>query len=97
MVDIATFAYLPLISLILGGVAGLIAGLWIGVRGLFWLIGLTSAVALALIVLLAGVSTGEEEQAFGPFIWLTGSVLPFLLAVIVGGVGGRSLAKKSTT
>ncbi|WP_209509439.1 MULTISPECIES: hypothetical protein [unclassified Ruegeria] len=95
MVDIATFAYLPLISLVLGAVAGFVAGLWIGIKGLLWLIGLTSAVALVLIVMLAGVGTGEEEQAFGPFIWLTGSVLPFLFAVIVGGVGGRGLAAKS--
>lgn len=97
MVDIATFAYLPLIALILGALAGFVAGRWIGLKGLLWLIGLTSAVSLVLIVVLAGVGTGEEEQAFGPFIWLTGAALPFLLAVIVGGVGGRSLAARANT
>ncbi len=95
MVDIATFAYLPLITLVLGAIAGFIAGRWIGTRGLLWLIGLTSAVALVLIVRLTGVETGQEEQAFGPFVWLTGAVLPFLFAVIMGGVGGRSLAVRA--
>ncbi len=95
MVDITTFAYLPLISLILGTAAGFVAGRWIGTKALLWLIGLASAAGLVLIVVLAGVGTGEEEQAFGPFIWLTGVVLPFLFAVIMGGVGGRSLAKRA--
>jgi len=95
MVDIATFAYLPLISLVFGAVAGFVAGRWIGTKGLLWLVGLTSAVGLVLIVMLAGVETGEEDQAFGPFIWLTGAVLPFLFAVIMGGVGGRSLAART--
>ncbi|WP_170758776.1 hypothetical protein [Ruegeria lacuscaerulensis] len=94
MVDTATFAFLPLISLILGAIAGFIAGRWIGTKALLWLIGLSSAVGLVLIVMLASVGTGEEEQAFGPFIWLTGAVLPFLFAVIMGGVGGRSLAAR---
>ncbi|MES0824704.1 hypothetical protein [Ruegeria sp. SCP11] len=97
MVDIATFAYLPLISLIFGAFAGFVAGRWIGTRGLLWLIGLTSVLALVLIVLLTGVGTGEEEQAFGPFVWLTGAVLPFLFAVIMGGVGGRSMAGRANT
>ncbi len=97
MVDIATFAYLPLVSLIFGTIAGFVAGRWIGTKGLLWLIGLTSAVALALIVMLAGVGTGEEEQAFGPFVWLTGGVLPFLFAVIMGGFVGRSLAARGNT
>ncbi len=97
MVDVATFAYLPLIALVLGAAAGFVAGRWIGLKGLLWLIGLTAAVSLGLIVMLAGVNTGEEERAFGPFIWLTGAVLPFLLAVIMGGVGGRSLAARANT
>ncbi|KIC43229.1 hypothetical protein RA27_08000 [Ruegeria sp. ANG-R] len=96
MVDIATFAYLPLITLVFGIVAGFVAGRWIGIRGLFWLIGLTSAVALVLIVMLAGIETGAEERAFGPFVWLTGGVLPFLFAAIMGGVIGRSLAARVT-
>ena len=95
MVDIATFAFLPVITLVLGAIAGFVSGRWIGTRALLWLIGLTSAVGIVLIVMLAGVGTGEEEQAFGPFIWLTGAVLPFLLAVIMGGVGGRSLAARA--
>ncbi|MEX0307318.1 MAG: hypothetical protein AB3N12_08010 [Ruegeria sp.] len=95
MVDIATFAYLPLITFVFGGIAGFIAGRWIGTKGLMWLIGLSSALGLVLIVMLAGVATGEEEQAFGPFVWLTGAVLPFLFAVIMGGVGGRSLAART--
>ncbi len=95
MVDIATFAYLPLISFIFGAVAGFVAGRWIGIKGLLWLIGLTTAVGLVLIVMLAGVGTGEEEQAFAPFVGLTGAVLPFLFAVIMGGVGGRGLAARA--
>ncbi|MCG7519185.1 hypothetical protein [Ruegeria sp. Ofav3-42] len=94
MVDIATFAYLPLIAFVLGGIAGLVAARWIGTKALLWLIGLTSVAGLVLIVMLAGVETGEEQQAFGPFVWLTGAVLPFLFAVIMGGVGGRSLANR---
>ena len=95
MVDIATFAYLPLIALILGALAGFVAGRWIGLKGLLWLIGLSSVAALALIVMLAGVGTGEEDRAFGPFVWLTGAVLPFLFAAIMGGVGRRSLAARA--
>lgn len=95
MVDMNTFAYLPLVSLILGAIAGFVVGRWIGIRSLLWLIGLASAVAIVLIVILAGVGQGEEEQAFGPFVWLTGGVLPFLFAVIAGGLGGRSLAARS--
>lgn len=95
MTNIATFAYLPLAALVLGTLAGFGAARWLGLRTLLWLIGLTSAAALVLIVMLAGVGTGEEEQAFGPFVWLTGGVLPFLFAVIMGGVGGRSLAARA--
>ncbi|MGI9370318.1 MAG: hypothetical protein ACR2O2_15925 [Ruegeria sp.] len=95
MVDIATFAYMPLAALILGTASGFVAGRWIGMRGLLCLIGLASGVALVLIVMLANVGTGEEEQAFGPFIWLTGGVLPFLFAVIMGGVIGRSFAARA--
>lgn len=97
MVDIATFAYLPLISLTVGMAAGFAAGRWLGVKTLLWLIGLTSALGLVLIVRLAGVQTGDEEHAFGPFVWLTGAVLPFLFAVIMGGVGGLGLAKRAKT
>ncbi len=95
MGNIATFAYLPLTAFVLGAIAGFAAGRWIGLRGLLWLIGLTSCVALALIVMLATVGTGEEERAFAPFVWLTGGVLPFLFAVIMGGVGGRSVAARA--
>ncbi|WP_037308018.1 hypothetical protein [Ruegeria halocynthiae] len=95
MADIATFTYLPLTTLVFGILAGFVAGRWIGLRGLLWLIGLASVVALALIVRLATVGAGEEQQAFVPFVWLTGGVLPFLFAVIMGGVGGRSLAARA--
>ncbi|WP_170525247.1 hypothetical protein [Ruegeria arenilitoris] len=95
MTDIATFAYLPLAALVLGTLAGFVAARWLGLRALLWLIGLTSVVALVLIAMLAGVGTGEEEQAFGPFVWLTGGVLPILFAEIMGGVVGRSLAVRS--
>ncbi len=95
MATITTFAYLPLISLVLGAAAGFTAGRWIGLRGLLWLIGLASAAGLVLIVMLASVGTGEEEQAFGPLVWLTAGVLPFLFAAIMGGVGGRSLAARA--
>ena len=95
MVDITTFAYMPLAAFSFGTLSGFVAARYIGMRGLLWLIGLVSAVALVLIVMLAGVGTGEEEQAFGPFIWLTGGVLPFLFAAIMGGVIGRSFAARS--
>lgn len=95
MTGISTFAYLPLAALVLGVFAGFVAAHWLGLRALFWLIGLTSVVALVLIVRLAGVGAGEEERAFGPFVWLTGGVLPFLFAAIMGGVGGRSLAARA--
>ncbi|WP_209597782.1 hypothetical protein [Ruegeria sp. HKCCSP351] len=97
MATIATFAYLPLVSFVLGAVAGFTAGRWLGLRSLLWLIGLTSAVGLGLIVVLAGVGTGEEYKAFRPLVWLTAGVLPFLFAAIMGGVGGRSLAVRTTT
>ncbi|NVO54581.1 hypothetical protein HW561_02110 [Rhodobacteraceae bacterium B1Z28] len=96
MGDIATFTYLPLTALVFGVLAGFVAGRWIGLRGLLWLIGLISAVALVLIVFLTTVGAGEEEQAFVPFVWLTGGVLPFLFAIIMGGVGGRSLAARAS-
>ncbi|NOC44072.1 MULTISPECIES: hypothetical protein [Ruegeria] len=95
MASVATFAYLPILSFLLGAAAGFTAGRWLGLRGLLWLIGLASAVGLALIVVLAGIGTGEEEQAFGPLVWLTAGVLPFLFAAIMGGVGGRSLAVRA--
>ncbi|TMV07922.1 hypothetical protein FGK63_10745 [Ruegeria sediminis] len=95
MGNIATLFYMPLVALVVGAIAGFVAGRWLGLRGLLWLIGLTSFAALVLIVILATIGRGEEEQAFGPFIWLTGGVLPFLFSVIMGGVGGRSLASRS--
>ena len=94
MVDVAASAYLSLIAPILGTIAGIVAGRWISPKELFLMTGLTSVAALALIVILAGVETGEAKQAFGLFIWLTGAVLSFLFAVITRSVGGRSLAAR---
>jgi len=92
---IATFTYLPLITLVLGVVAGLGAGRYLGLRGVIWLIGMVSVVALALIIWLATLQPGEEARAFMPFVLLTGGVLPSLFAVIMGGVGGRALARRT--
>ncbi len=50
MASVATFAYLPILSFLLGAAAGFTAGRWLGLHGLLWLIGLASAVGLALIV-----------------------------------------------
>lgn len=95
MTDVATLIYMPLAALVLGAVAGFVSGRWMGLRALLWLIGLTSATGLVLIVILATIGTGEEEQAFTPFVWLTGGVLPFLFTAVMGGVGGRSLAARA--
>ena len=92
MVDVVTFVFLPLISLILGTLAGSVAGRWISLNGLLWLIGLTSIAALVMIVMLAGVETGEEDQAIGLSVWLPGAVLFLPFVVIMGGGGGRTLA-----
>ncbi|KUJ76834.1 hypothetical protein AVO45_10050 [Ruegeria marisrubri] len=95
MTDVATLIYLPLAALALGAVAGFVSGRWLGLRSLLVLIGLTSAAALVLIVILATIGEGEEKQAFAPFVWLTGGVLPFLFTAVMGGVGGRSLAARA--
>lgn len=75
--DVAgTIAYLPLTAMVLGAIAGLVAGrfltgrwLWVLPVGLF-------AVVLVLIVRLAMIPEGQEETAFGPFVWLTGRSFP---------------------
>lgn len=87
--------YVPLIALLAGAVAGFAVGRFLAGGWLWALPGLLSALSLALIVWLATVSPGEEETAFLPFVALTGAVLPALLTVIMGTMGGRALRKRA--
>ncbi len=94
--DVAgTIAYLPLTAMVIGAVAGLVAGRALSGRLLWLLPGLLSVWAVILIVRLAMIQPGNEESAFGPFVWLTGGVLPALFAVIMGTLGGRALRKRA--
>ncbi|SFT82244.1 hypothetical protein [Sedimentitalea nanhaiensis] len=90
-----TIAYLPLTAMIAGAIAGLICGRFLTGRGLWVLIVALSVWALVLIVQLAMIQPGNEEAAFGPFVWLTGGVLPALFASIMGTMGGRALRKRT--
>ncbi|GGH30261.1 hypothetical protein SAMN05444007_105208 [Cribrihabitans marinus] len=95
MDTVSTITYLPLIAFLTGAVAGLVAGRYLTGRGLWVLPVLLSVAALGLIVWLATIGPGEEESAFGPFIALTGGVLPALLSATMGTLGGRALRKRA--
>ena len=56
----------------------------------------SDAVSLVLIVKLATIQPGDEQSAFGPFIWLTGGLFPALFSVVMGTYVGRALHKRST-
>ncbi len=90
-----TIAYLPLTAMVLGALAGLIGGRYLAGRALWLPIGLLSLWALVLIVQLAAIRPGNEEAAFGPFVWLTGGVLPALFALVMGTLGGRALRRRA--
>ncbi len=92
---LTTYAYVPLIALVLGSGAGFIAGRWLGMRQVWMLIGLLAAVSIIVIIWLASVGEGEEATAFGPFVALTGGLFPALFGAIMGGVLGRALAKRN--
>jgi hypothetical protein len=94
--DVAgTIAYLPLTAMVLGAIAGLAAGRFLTGRWLWALpVGLF-AVVLVLIVRLAMIPEGQEETAFGPFVWLTGGILPALFTVVMGTLGGRALCDRA--
>lgn len=93
--DVAgTLAYLPLSAMILSAGVGLIIGRFLTGRWLWAVPALLCLVSLVLIVQLATIQPGDEEAAFGPFVWLTGGVLPGLFAVIMGTFGGRALRSR---
>ncbi|MBJ6369985.1 hypothetical protein [Sedimentitalea arenosa] len=90
--DVAgTIAYLPLTAMILGAIAGLLAGRFLTGRWLWALPILLCLAALVLIVRLAAIPEAEAESAFGPFVWLTGGIFPALFTVVMGTLGGRAL------
>ena len=95
MDTVTTITYLPLIAFLGGAVAGLLAGRFLTGRGLWVLPSLLAAAALVLIVWLATIGPGEEESAFGPFIALTGGVLPAFLSAVMGTMGGRALRRRA--
>jgi uncharacterized membrane protein YfcA len=94
--DVAgTIAYLPLTAMVIGAIVGLIAGHFLTGRWLWALPVLLCLVALVLIVQLAMIPAGQEETAFGPFVWLTGGIFPALFTVVMGTLGGRALRDRS--
>ena len=92
----ATLAYLPLSAMVAGLLIGLIIGRVLTGRWLWVLPGVLCAVSLVLIVKLATIQPGDEQSAFGPFIWLTGGLFPALFSVVMGTYVGRALHKRST-
>lgn len=93
--DVAgTIAYLPLSAMILGAVVGLIIGRYLGGRWIWVLPILLCLASLVLIVQLATIQPGQEEAAFGPFVWLTGGIFPALFSVIMGTFAGGALRKR---
>lgn len=94
MENVGLYALVPLAGLLVGAAAGLLAGRHGGTRGFLWLLGLASLVALVIIIRLAAVGEGEEEKAFLPFALLTGVLFPGIFGIIVGGLGGRALARR---
>jgi hypothetical protein len=93
--NIGLLALVPLLSLLAGGIAGLIVARLFGLRLLLWLLGALGAVSLVIIIWLAGVGEGEETAAFLPFAGLVGAVFPALFGAIMGGLAGRAWAARS--
>lgn len=90
---VTTYAYVPLMALVVGVGAGFVAGRFLGVRHVWGLVGLLVLVSVAVMVWLASIGTGEEEGAFLPFVALTGGLFPALFGAIMGGVLGRALTR----
>lgn len=93
--EVTWIALLPLVSLVLGAIAGLALGRFAPPRAGAWALGLTVLVSLVLIVRLAAVQPGGEEAAFAPFAWLTAGIFPALFTGIMGWLGGRALRRRA--
>lgn len=94
--NIVTFiAYVPLSSMVLGAVIGLALGRFSKPRVGLWVLGLFVVVSIALLVRMAAIGPGDEEQAFTPFVTLTGGVFPGLFGGITGWVLGRTWKKRA--
>jgi len=91
---ITVIAFVPLGTLIAGLLAGAALGHFTTPRVGFWGLGAFAVVILGLLVRLAMIGPGAEEQAFAPFVALTGGVFPALLGAILGWFGVRALARR---
>lgn len=89
------FATLPLLSMIIGLLAGLALGRYGAPRVAGWALAVVSAVAVVLVIRLAMIGEGEEVKAFAPFAALTAGLLPALFGAIMGWLGGRALARRT--
>ncbi|MCB1363459.1 MAG: hypothetical protein KDK02_05025 [Rhodobacteraceae bacterium] len=95
MNNLSNLAFLPLVALLAGALAGLVVGRFFGLARLLWLLGAVAAVSLVVVIWLATVGPGEEEGAFLPFALLVGALFPALFGAIMGGLGGRALAARA--
>ncbi|UWQ90067.1 hypothetical protein QEZ52_14940 [Aliisedimentitalea scapharcae] len=96
MLSVTALIYTPIAALLIGAIAGLLAGKYLEGRKLWLLPGLLSLVGLATIIRLAAIPEGGEEAAFFPLVMLTGAILPGLFTVILGTLGGRAMAGRPT-
>lgn len=91
---VSAFALLPLLAVLAGTLAGFLVGRYLGQRPFLWLLGLVSLISLVVVIRLTMVGPGEEEAAFAPLAVLVGGLFPLLFGVIMGGVGGRAMARR---
>ena len=96
MTLLTTLAYGPLVALLVGGIAGLMAGRYLDGRNLWLLPGALIAVSLYLIVRLAAIGEGQEESAFALLAWLTGGIFPALFTAVLGTLTGRAMSGRRT-
>ncbi len=95
MISPTLIALLPVGAMIIGGGVGCALGRWASPRASFWVLGQFSFICLAVIIYLATIGPGEEQQAFTPFAWLTAGLFPALLAGVSGWAGGRALRRRA--
>ena len=94
--DIPTMiAVVPLVAMVIGGLAGLYFGYSLRARPALWLLGAVALASVALLARMAVIAPGEEMKAFAPFVTLTGGLFPALFGGILGWVGGRALRRRS--
>lgn len=91
MLSSTAIIYTPFVFLLIGAIAGLLAGRFLSGRLLWVLPALLSLAGLATIIRLVFIPVGGEEAAFLPLFILTGAILPGLFTVILGTLGGRAL------